>query len=72
MLPPDRLTPAELRERRKALSLSQGEGARRAGVNLRTWQRWEAEELDIPLWMDLFLKGMEYEAGIRTAPARRP
>ncbi|BBK44109.1 hypothetical protein STVA_41290 [Allostella vacuolata] len=56
------MTPAELRERRKALSLSQGECARRAGTASRTWQRWEAGDQDIPAWTDLFLAALEHEA----------
>ena len=56
---PDRPTPSELRERRKALSLSQGECARIAGVTTRSWQRWEAGQQDIPLWTGPFLRGIE-------------
>ena len=55
----DRLTPAELRERRKALSLSQGEVCRIAGVTTRSWQRWEKGTQDIPAWMGMFLRGLE-------------
>lgn len=69
---PDRPTPAELRERRKALSLSQGECARIAGVASRTWQRWEAGDQDIPLWTDMFLRGLEAEAELIPAPTQRP
>lgn len=64
-----RLTPSDLRERRRALSLSQGDCARLAGSATRTWQRWETGEQDIPLWIELFLRCLEYEAGIRPAPA---
>ncbi|MBK8246255.1 MAG: helix-turn-helix domain-containing protein [Gemmatimonadetes bacterium] len=69
---PDRPTPADLRERRKALSLSQGACARIAGVTTRSWQRWEAGDQDIPPWTDMFMRGLECEAGIRTAPAPPP
>lgn len=33
--------PARIRERRKALPLTQDDAANRARVTLRTWQRWE-------------------------------
>jgi len=56
---PDRPTPSGLRERRKALSLSQSECARRAGVTARSWQRWEKGQQDIPAWMEMFLRGIE-------------
>ena len=38
--PAERL-PARLRARRKTLGVSQETAAARAGVTLRTWQRWE-------------------------------
>lgn len=38
--PADRLS-ARLRARRKALGITQDDAARRVGVKLRTWQRWE-------------------------------
>ena len=67
-----RPTPAELRERRKALSLSQGDCAILSGVASRTWQRWEAGDQDIPLWTDPFLRCLEYEAGVKTPRSPPP
>lgn len=69
-MPPDRLTPSELRERRRALSLSQGQLARSFGVGERTVSRWETGALDIPVHVDLSLRCLEYEAGLRRVPKR--
>ena len=41
-LDPAARLPSRIRARRRALGLSQEEVARRTGVTLRTWQRWEA------------------------------
>jgi len=71
VLPDRRPAPSELRERRKALSLSQGQCARIAGVTTRSWQRWEAGDQDIPLWTDMFLRGLEAEREGLDTPGRR-
>lgn len=54
-----------------ALSLSQGQCARIAGVTTRSWQRWEAGTQDVPPWTDMFLRGLEAEAkGVDTTGRR--
>lgn len=39
------MTPAEIREKRKALGLTQGRAARLFHVGDRTWRRWEGGTL---------------------------
>ena len=44
-------TPAKLAAWRKSKKLSQTRAAEIAGVGLRSWQRWEYGEREIPQWL---------------------
>lgn len=44
-------TPADLRAWRKREGLSAARAAGVAGVDLRTWQRWELAEIAAPQWL---------------------
>ena len=65
---PDTLPRDELRARRAALGLSQIGFARIIGVNPRTAVRWETDQQDIPTYVGIVLRCLEYEAGIRAVP----
>jgi DNA-binding transcriptional regulator YiaG len=67
------MTPEEIRSHREALGMTQGQIARLAGVDNRTWRRWECAEREMPepvarllRLMDIpcvceWLKGMAHE-----------
>jgi len=44
-------TPEEVRHWRETAGLTQREAAALAGVDLRTWQRWEYGERRVPQWL---------------------
>jgi len=44
-------TPEEIRDWREARDLTQAEAADIAGVDLRSWQRWEYGERRVPQWL---------------------
>lgn len=44
-------TPADLRAWRAREGLSAKKAAKLAGVDLRTWQRWELSEVAAPQWL---------------------
>jgi DNA-binding XRE family transcriptional regulator len=47
------MTPTQLKDWRKALSLNQWEAALRLGCGRRSLQQWEADLHDIPLYIEL-------------------
>ena len=53
---------AKLRERRKALGLTQQALGDILGVAQNSVARWEREEMAIPTFLHLALKWIEYEA----------
>lgn len=55
------MTSDELRERRKALNLTQEQLARRLGMTLNSVSRWEGGKVSIPALLDLALKQLESE-----------
>ena len=52
-----------LRERRLALSLTQAELARIAGVDETTVWRWEHNHRRVPKWIDVVLDTLEHDQG---------
>lgn len=46
------MAPDSLRNARTALSLTQTEVAHALGVDLRTYQRWEAGDAPLPRWLE--------------------
>jgi transcriptional regulator with XRE-family HTH domain len=56
------ITPQELQERRKALSLSQAKLAMLLGVDVMTVSRWERGVREIPPYLSLTLEALEYRA----------
>lgn len=56
------MTGAELRERRKALNLSQVEMAEALGISGNTVARWERDEIGIPPYLDLALSTIERQS----------
>lgn len=63
------MTPDDLRERRRALGLSQIDLARELGVNYRTVSDWERGINGIPGPLDLALRCLEIRAGLRPPEA---
>jgi transcriptional regulator with XRE-family HTH domain len=61
------VTPAELRERRVALGLSQTELAELLGVTQNTVSRWEVGAHAIPLYLVLALERIEQRAAEQRA-----
>lgn len=57
------MTPADLRNWRKARALTQSQAAKRINVTLRTWQRYEVGESEIPASLIAYCE---------TAPAEAP
>jgi len=53
------MTPAELKETRESLRLSQVDLARALGVAANTVNRWEAGSRSIPPYLSLALTGIE-------------
>lgn len=53
------MTPAQLRERRDKLGLTQAELAQRLAVNRVTLARWETDALPIPPYLALALDAIE-------------
>jgi DNA-binding transcriptional regulator YiaG len=59
-----RMTAQELRERREALSLSQGKLAALLGVDVMTISRWERGVRTMPPFLGLALEALERRAAI--------
>jgi len=49
-------TPEEIRNWRESAGLTQQQAADIAGVDLRSWQRWEYGERRVPQWLTDVLK----------------
>ena len=58
------MTPAELRESRLLAQLTQAQAAQKAGVDLRTWQRWEYGEIPMPRTERLWFLAIEPDLSI--------
>ena len=63
------MTPAEIRTARHALGLTQGQAARLAGVDGRTWRRWEEGSRDMPQTAQRILRLMTSETVRRALDA---
>jgi DNA-binding transcriptional regulator YiaG len=56
------MTPANLRDAREALKLTQEGFAEAVAVCTRTVSRWETGASPIPVWVELILKASGYRA----------
>lgn len=70
------MTPAEIRDIRRVLRMTQAEMAARLGINIRSYQRYEAEpgsaESNVPGGSALIiLRGMQAQADERRARASK-
>lgn len=70
------MTPAELRQRRKALRLSQVDLAEALGVTQHTVSRWEEGKITLTpprsMWLDVEMKRIEREQHRKQAPKPAP
>jgi DNA-binding transcriptional regulator YiaG len=56
------MTPAELRDQRATLCVTQCELADELGVNVRTVKRWEAGDAPVPRLVAWYLNQLEIES----------
>lgn len=61
----------ELKMLRKKAALSQGQTARGADVDIRTWRRWELDEISIPAHIDAYIKQAVAEEAATAATGKR-
>ena len=59
------MTPDKIRERRLARGYTQGQAARRMGVDARSWRYWEAGTHQMPAAVCIVLRALTEVRGFR-------